>query len=259
MRSKPTWFQVARRPKWIGGLLIALLVAAICGLLGQWQIERSFSEFVASNQTALPTQVATPGSTAAPNPSAAGKVVSIVFKIDRANVYIVKDRRQIDGRDGYWVIANSTNPVGKSVTVVLGFAADLASAEKARLAIMSAPAEADFTSGNGVLAQGEPPLAADDAKSYLLGSVAPAQLLNLFAPDAAIDAEPGFVILLDSEVATGLEQVTLGAPRGGNELNWLNIFYGAEWALFAGFAVFMWWRLVADARVREEAEAKLEA
>ncbi len=246
-------------------MLIALLVAAICGLLGQWQIERSFSEFVASKQTALPTQAQTPGSTPAPSQSAsaAGKVVSIVFKIDRANVFIVKDRRQIDGRDGYWVIANSTNPAGKSVTVVLGFAPDLASAEKARLAIMRAPADADFTKTNGVLAEGEPPLAADGAKPYLLGSVAPAQLLNLFAPDSAIDAEPGFVILLnataDSKPEAGLEAVTLGAPRGGNELNWLNIFYGAEWALFAGFAVFMWWRLVADARVREEAEAKLEA
>ncbi len=249
MRSKPTWFQVARRPKWIGGLFIALLVAAICGLLGQWQIERSFRDFAASKPA--PSQSATA--------SAAGKVVSIVFKIDRANVYIVKDRRQIDGRDGCWLIANSVNSAGKSVTVVLGFTPDLAVAETVRLRTMTAAADQGFTTASGVLEAAEPPVAIDHSKRYLLGSVAPAQLLNLYAPNGPIDAEPGFVILLDAKVATGLEQVTLGAPTGGNELNWLNIFYGAEWSLFAGFAVYMWWRLVADARVREEAEAKLEA
>ena len=33
------------------------------------------------------------------------------------------------------------------------------------------------------------------------------------------------------------------------ELNFLNIFYAIEWVLFAGFAIFMWWRLVQDERL----------
>jgi hypothetical protein len=35
-------------------------------------------------------------------------------------------------------------------------------------------------------------------------------------------------------------------------VNWLTLFYALEWALFAGFAVFLWWRLVEDARIREQ-------
>jgi hypothetical protein len=26
----------------------------------------------------------------------------------------------------------------------------------------------------------------------------------------------------------------------------MNIFYAVEWVVFAGFAIFLWWRLVAD-------------
>jgi hypothetical protein len=32
----------------------------------------------------------------------------------------------------------------------------------------------------------------------------------------------------------------------------LNIFYAIEWVVFAGFAVFLWYRLVRDAWEREE-------
>jgi hypothetical protein len=35
-------------------------------------------------------------------------------------------------------------------------------------------------------------------------------------------------------------------------LNWLNVFYAIEWALFAGFAIYLWYRLVKDAFEREE-------
>ena len=30
----------------------------------------------------------------------------------------------------------------------------------------------------------------------------------------------------------------------------MNIFYAIEWVVFAGFSVFLWWRLVADAHRR---------
>ena len=39
------------------------------------------------------------------------------------------------------------------------------------------------------------------------------------------------------------------------ELNLLNVFYALEWALFAGFAIYLWYRLVRDVVEREQAEA----
>ena len=38
----PTFFAVARRPKWILALIAAFLVAAVFSLLMQWQLERTF-------------------------------------------------------------------------------------------------------------------------------------------------------------------------------------------------------------------------
>ncbi|WP_054821545.1 hypothetical protein [Arthrobacter sp. JCM 19049] len=34
-------------------------------------------------------------------------------------------------------------------------------------------------------------------------------------------------------------------------MNWLNVFYGIEWVVFAGFAFFLWYRLVRDDYQRE--------
>jgi surfeit locus 1 family protein len=39
----PTFFRVATRPKWIGALLLSLMVAAIFAALGQWQLDRTFT------------------------------------------------------------------------------------------------------------------------------------------------------------------------------------------------------------------------
>jgi hypothetical protein len=44
----------------------------------------------------------------------------------------------------------------------------------------------------------------------------------------------------------------IAPPEAGTQVNWLTLFYALEWALFAGFAVFLWWRLVEDARIREQ-------
>jgi hypothetical protein len=35
------------------------------------------------------------------------------------------------------------------------------------------------------------------------------------------------------------------------EFNLLNVFYALEWAIFAGFAIYLWYRLVRDVVERE--------
>lgn len=46
--------------------------------------------------------------------------------------------------------------------------------------------------------------------------------------------------------AAGMERVVVGPQPQETPINWLNIFYAIEWVVFAGFAFFLWWRLVAD-------------
>jgi hypothetical protein len=54
----------------------------------------------------------------------------------------------------------------------------------------------------------------------------------------------GYVI--SDDPPPGLQQIPSPPPDREVSLNLLNLFYAAEWVLFAGFAVFLWWRLVRD-------------
>ncbi|MEN9731986.1 MAG: hypothetical protein RL488_1296, partial [Actinomycetota bacterium] len=57
---------------------------------------------------------------------------------------------------------------------------------------------------------------------------------------------PGFVARTD---AGQPKAIAIQTESERTEINALNAFYAAEWALFAGFAVFLWWRLVQDERL----------
>jgi membrane protein implicated in regulation of membrane protease activity len=56
----------------------------------------------------------------------------------------------------------------------------------------------------------------------------------------------------------GLVAIDSPPPIQQQTVNWLNIFYAAEWAIFAGFAVFFWYRLVKDAKEKEDELRELE-
>ena len=62
-----------------------------------------------------------------------------------------------------------------------------------------------------------------------------------------------------AEPAPGLEPISSPPPEESVELNWLNVFYAVEWVVFAGFAIFLWYRLVRDAVERERNAAEAEA
>jgi hypothetical protein len=257
--TNPTWSQVARRPKWIAGLFLALAVAAVFALLGQWQLERSFTEVEPEDQSQKPlvlTATEKPGEplTAA----AANKLVQAQIFIDTQNVFIVSNRLQRAADEvvsGYWVIANSSvlledGESTASLSVGIGFAESLSVAEGAREALMESVQAQAFLEQTGRYLQTEgPQTQSDPAKAYLLESFSLAQLVNLYK---GVEAQSlaGFMVL-DAEPGFGLERIVIAPPEAGTQVNWLTLFYALEWALFAGFAVFLWWRLVEDARIRE--------
>ena len=57
--------------------------------------------------------------------------------------------------------------------------------------------------------------------------------------------------LVSETASEPLQQITTRPPDQGSGVNWLNIFYAAEWAIFAGFAFYMWYRLARDAWEKE--------
>jgi cytochrome oxidase assembly protein ShyY1 len=69
-----TFWRVAVRPKYIAGFAISLIAAAVFSILGQWQLERSFTQ----EQTAEEIQA----------------VVTVEVTLDTKNVFIVDGRLQ---------------------------------------------------------------------------------------------------------------------------------------------------------------------
>jgi len=47
-------------------------------------------------------------------------------------------------------------------------------------------------------------------------------------------------------IDAGLETIDSVPPLPVGAINWLNLFYAVEWVVFAGFAIFFWYRLVRD-------------
>lgn len=258
--TNPTWSQVARRPKWIFGLFLALAIAAVFALLGQWQLERSFTEVEPEDLSQAPLVLIESEKPGAPLTAiAANKRVKAELMLDTQNVFIVANRLQRTDNEvvsGYWVIANSgvlleDGDSTASLSVGIGFAESLSIAETARAELMQSIQPQAFLEKTGRYLQTEGPVAlTDPAKPYLLESFSLAQLVNLYK-GAGAHSLAGFMVL-DSEPGFGLETIVIAPPEAGTQVNWLTLFYALEWALFAGFAVFLWWRLVEDARIREQ-------
>ncbi|MGC0236986.1 hypothetical protein [Arthrobacter sp. SD76] len=88
-----------------------------------------------------------------------------------------------------------------------------------------------------------------------------AELINYWE----VSSYPGFVAAT-AEVAGGADvsraavpgdllPLEIGPQPPGQQINWLNLFYSLEWVVFAGFALFIWWRLVKDDYHRDLEEA----
>lgn len=239
----PNFFRVAVRPKWIGALLLSLFVAAIFAALGQWQLDRAFIKDD-------------------PTTNSSGSSIPMVEKklsLDTRNVYIVDGRLQ-NGVTGYWILMNANDENMVSNTLAVGWVEKLADAEKLRGDLKGLYQAEAFLPIKGYPLPPEAPEAADAAKPYLLHSVSLGQLINLYSPDKPIRSAPEFLALSASSVQFGdkeLKPIQV-VYRDAEKINWLSAFYFLEWMLFAGFAVFLWWRLVKDEMIRIAAEGKLE-
>ena len=208
-------------------MLLSLAVAAVFAALGQWQLDRAFTK----------DQPVSPGY----------NLESVEVKIDTKNAFVISNRLQGSER-GYWLITNSTDAANKSLTIALGWSADLAEIEAERTALMESGLEKVSTSLDGVFISSEAPLPQTSEKPYVYESLSLAQLINVYSPEKPIASEPKILALNGSSQASAwppLQAINV-AYSEGQKINWLSAFYFLEWLVFAGFAVFLWWRLVKD-------------
>lgn len=236
--------RMALRPRWIAALLLALSFAAGFVLLSQWQISRSVSQATVierDTETTVPlTSVAEPqrGVTT----EAAGQLVRVEASFV-AGDFSVLGGRDHDGTAGYWLVGHAVTADGTSLAVAVGWAPT----EKRAL---DAASNVEGGTLSGRYLATDPP-ADDDFEAGQRTAMAVATLINEWADPSPVYG--GYLVL--SGATSTLEVIDAPPPSEEVVLNWLNIFYAGEWVVFAGFAVFLWWRFVRDAVEAEAAEA----
>ncbi|MDT0438992.1 MULTISPECIES: SURF1 family protein [Streptomyces] len=239
-------------PRWWGINVFVLLAIPFCVFMGSWQLSR-FEDRVQAHDRAdaqvsraargparpladlLPVDQATSGATA----TATG----------RYGEQLLVPGRELDGREGFYVLTLLRTDGGRALPVVRGWlpgAADPARAPAAPTGevTVSGALQASETPGdNGVSAAGGLPAGQTAA-------ISSASLINL-VPYRVYDA---WITLADAD--SGMTAVPASAPQNtGLDLKaFQNLGYTGEWFVFAGFVVFMWFRLV-----RREAEFQRDA
>ena len=83
-------------------------------------------------------------------------------------------------------------------------------------------------------------------------------------PAAGVTTSHGCELVADqgasgSELPSETVRIDSPAPTRDVSLNWLNLFYAAEWVIFSGFAVYLWYRLVKDVWEHEREAKRQEA
>jgi cytochrome oxidase assembly protein ShyY1 len=147
--------------------------------------------------------------------------------------------RELDGKDGFYVLTLLRTDGGRSLPVVRGWLPGIADPDRAPAAptgevTVTGSLQASETPGsNGVPVQGGLP-------AGQTGAISAATLVNL-VPDDLYDAW----VTLDKGDA-GMKAVPATAPQdSGLDLKaFQNLGYTGEWFVFAGFVVFMWFRLL---------------
>ncbi|MFD3446923.1 SURF1 family cytochrome oxidase biogenesis protein [Microbacteriaceae bacterium 4G12] len=255
---------IMRRPKWIGLLVLALAVAAAFAALGQWQLSRAVEEGVVverATEEAVPlTSVVQPQQMT--EQKASGQVVTVRGAWAPGDYGVVSERVN-GGRTGYWVVGRfdvaldgvAVAADAPGLAVGLGWSADREDAEQRRDALIAGDPSDEVTENVGRFLPTEGPNVPDDDEDpFAITSMSVAALVNTWQDFDDRDAYSGYVVL--TQAPAGLVDIDSPAPSDDVRLNWLNIFYAAEWVIFAGFAVFIWYRLVRDELERETEEAE---
>lgn len=242
--SDPGFWAIARRPRWIGALLLALAIAAGFSALGQWQLARSVASAPvdrADTETPIAlTSLAEPG--ASVTGIQLGRMVSVAGTL-AADDFVVLDNRLNGGVAGFWLIGHVTTQGGPELAVALGWAPTRAQA---------VAAEGSATIASPLIGRYLPSEAPDqpDVDKGVQSAASVPALINQWTHFGG-SVYAGYLVA--STPVPGLDAIDSPAPSQEVSLNWLNVFYAAEWAIFAAFAVYLWYRLVKDV-VEKEAE-----
>lgn len=256
--GETTLFQMMLRPRWIGALVLALALAAGFAWLGQWQLERAIQSgkvIDAPSETVLPLEkVAKPGGPI--TDVATGQLVRFTGSFN-PNDYQLLEGRLNHGAAGWWVVAHFTlsgdgtsgSPV--ALAIARGWAPDKTTAQSVAARLAAVPSVQQTVVGR-LLPTEAPELPDPKGDPTVMKTMSVAALYNLWTGVDGVDVYEAYVV--ERTPPAGLDKIDSPPPIEQSTLNWLNVFYAAEWIIFAGFAIFFWYRLVKDAKEKEDEE-----
>ncbi|MDT9701174.1 SURF1 family protein [Streptomyces sp. P17] len=229
-------------PRWWGINVFVLLAISFCIFMGAWQLSR-FDERVEGQRGA--------GARAASDKREVARPLAEMLPVDKATVgkqvtatgrygeqLLVPDR-ELDERRGFYVLTLLRTDGGSALPVVRGWLpgdadpAKVPAAPSGEVTVTGALQASEQPGENGVPGQGGSP-------AGQTGAISAASLVNL----VPYDVYDAWVTLNRGDA--GMKTVPVsGARDSGLDLKaFQNLGYTGEWFVFAGFVVFMWFRLL---------------
>jgi surfeit locus 1 family protein len=236
--------RTAVKPRWLGLFALVVVVMAVFGALGLWQLDVARNKGRAEQVSAIPTlPVADVADILTPNAifpqDGDGRRITATGRYDGSGQVLVTPRLQ-HGARGYWVVTPLVvRSTGGRIAVVRGFVTDPAQATR--------PDVSSEVTVSGTLAPGESPVA---------GAALPVGQMSALDLSLLVNRWPGVVYNAFVFASAERPDVTaLASPAvqrvpppgaGGGGLEWRNAAYALQWWVFALFAGYMWWRMVRD-------------
>lgn len=245
----PTLREVMLRGRWLGLLLLCLVVAGVFAWLGQWQLGRAIETDPRppgeTEQVQPLADVVAPGDYL-PEPQVGQRVEASGILVP--GDFLVVSSRFNDDVEGFWVTGQLRVEERTSIAVALGWAPDRETADAAveRLEADAGGERIEVT-GRIISDEGAALPPRDDPQR--MDRMSPAMLLSRWHDIEQLDVYRPYLAAI--EAPDGLVDISSPAPEQQSPVNWLNIFYAGEWAIFAGFAFYLWYRLARDAWERE--------
>ncbi|WP_329322024.1 MULTISPECIES: SURF1 family protein [unclassified Streptomyces] len=239
-------------PRWWGINVFVLLAIPFCIFMGSWQLSR-FEDRVQDQRDAGEQAAAARTDPARPlrellpvDKDTSGKQAVATGRYGRQ---LLVPGRELNGSHGFYVLTLLRTEGGQALPVVRGWLPGTADPAKAPAApagevtVTGALQVSESPGSDGVSAAGGLP-------AGQTGAISSASLVNL-VPYKVYDA---WITLAKAD--SGMTAVPATAPQGtGLDLKaFQNLGYTGEWFVFAGFVVFMWFRLL-----RREAEFARDA
>ncbi|MEV7996052.1 SURF1 family protein [Streptomyces sp. NPDC086077] len=228
-------------PRWWGINLFVLLAIPFCVFMGSWQLSR-FEARIEDHRSAE-EQAASDGKQAA-------RPLDELLPVDketsgdpttvegRYGAQLLVPDRELDGERGYYVLTLLRTDGGKALPVVRGWlpgepgSAEVPAPPRGEVTVNGALQASENPGENGVSARAGLP-------AGQTGAISAASLVNL----VPYDLYDAWVTLDKGD--SGMRAVPVSAaPDTGLDLKaFQNLGYTGEWFVFAGFVVFMWFRL----------------